>query len=1187
MLSTRKIQLIGSNFRQLETLSCRFGESFTAPAHFQSTERISCLVPSFGIRNISVSVANNGHDFSKSVSLQVIQAPSISSISPSAGPSQGGIPLRLRVRELNPALTPYYSHLSCRFGMIDVLAVLQDEGNSVLCILPGQLANSTIDVSVVDDGRAVVNNSIKFTYTSPPFIHGIAPSMGPVGGSTLVSLSIDALNKSLHPASCVCYFGEKSSIVQIEQNWSSVACKSPAVSKIGIYYLTVFCHGFHIQGWHSFQFVQDMVIEGFYPSTAQSPAAVMVTVYGNGFHQLDTLTCKFGERKGLSRASLLSSTAIRCLSRTQNPGNATLSISYNDRDWVKAPSPFLSISRSSTIRITPTFGSINGGTMVTVWGEAVKKAGMQHCVFGTSNVKMIISGSVGLCLSPARNLGSVNVFLEGEDSVERAGPTKFQFVAEHQVDSMVPTLGKTVGGTIVSILGLNFKNSTSAGCRFGDLFVNSTFVHSELVVCSTPRHAARFVQVEVTNNGQDFSKGGVRFLYDDALIESIFPLKGPIFGGTQVHIRTKNLLQTHTLSCLVGGSKVEMQRASAFEAWCVTPPSTSEGFAEIQISLNNQEYASSGVRFEYQSAVHVDRLVPSFGSLNGNTRVKVSGSGFVDSTSLSCRFGVIRSAAQRFLSSTQIECISPSSTVGSVEVYVANNAVDFGAEHVRFEYHEAVGVQSLEPSTGVVRGSTAVTFTGIHFRRAPTFGCRFGSVVVQAEWLSDGRGFCSTPSAPRFGLYQFEVTSNGIDFSDSDLHFLFYEPVIITSLHPSIAPASSGHTIVTVNVESSSLSSFPSWKCVFGDLTLSVPAVIISSEMLQCVAPMTTIRDVPFMLTRNGQNLEGGKGHSFQFIEDTTLLGLKPNSGLTEGGTTVFLFGSNIQNTSDLQCRFGSAIAPATFLSSALAICRSPAQAPGSVDVELSNARISWTRSRLLFTYLLCPKGRYCPGNSLLLSCPAGSYCDQDRQSNHTLCPPSTYQPSTGQTSCLSCPRGRFCAEEGLISPGVPCVAGYVCDGEGLRVPSKPCPPGHYCVRGTSTSDPKSKLTRSRPYPCPRGFYCTYGVKTPVSEINNFSTPQPCIPGYFCSAGSETPHGQGPCPSGFHCPTYAPGVIKACGPGTFCPSVANAEPMHCLPGTSNSLYGQIKCMKCPKGTPKSSRICTRKPPSFCHHSAAC
>ena len=139
-----------------------------------------------------------------------------------------------------------------------------------------------------------------------------------------------------------------------------------------------------------------MVIEGFYPSTAQSPAAVMVTVYGNGFHQLDTLTCKFGERKGLSRASLLSSTAIRCLSRTQNPGNATLSLSYNDRDWVKAPSPFLSISRASTIRITPTFGSINGGTMVTVWGEAVKKAGMQHCVFGTSNVKMIISGSVGL-----------------------------------------------------------------------------------------------------------------------------------------------------------------------------------------------------------------------------------------------------------------------------------------------------------------------------------------------------------------------------------------------------------------------------------------------------------------------------------------------------------------------------------------------------------------------------------------------------------------------------------------------------------------------------------------------------------------------------------------------------------------------------------------------------------------------
>lgn len=147
----------------------------------------------------------------------------------------------------------------------------------------------------------------------------------------------------------------------------------------------------------------------------------------------------------------------------------------------------------------------------------------------------------------------------------------------------------------------------------------------------------------------------------------------------------------------------------------------------------------------------------------------------------------------------------------------------------------------------------------------------------------------------------------------------------------------------------------------------------------------------------------------------------------------------------------------------------------------------------------------------------------------------------------------RFCADEGLISPGVSCVAGYVCQSRGLRVPEMPCPPGHFCLDGTSTSDATSKKTKNKPYPCPRGYYCTHGVKTPISEASNFSTPQPCIPGYFCKSGSETPHGQGPCPSGFHCPTYAPGVAKVCGPGSFCPGVANTVPLHCTPGTSNRL----------------------------------
>ena len=1161
-----KVQILGSDFKDLETLTCKIGEKFTSRAVYHTDQRVSCRVPRMGIRNISVAISNNGQDFSPVLTLQVIQAPSIHSIYPSAGPSQGGVMVRLHVRDLNPKLTPYYADIRCRFGWTDVAAAVQNSGNSVLCAAPGQMEDSTVQVTIVENGLALVNNSVNFTFLSAPTIHSIVPSLGPLRGSTEVTLSITNFNASVS-SHCVCFFGDKSSAVRTDMYNASVVCKSPAAPKSGIFRVSVFCNGFDIHGPVAFEYLDDLIIEGFYPSTGEIPSQTMVTIFGYGFQKLDTLSCKFGENGGKSTASHLSSTTIKCQSRPQIPGNATVTLSYNGVDWIKAPHPFLAMSKSTAVSLEPTFGTMNGGTMVTVRGYPIRMQESQFCTFGTKSVRMTsVSSSVGRCLSPAGNVGFVNFFLENELSKDRAGPTKFEYVSHPHLDSLIPSTGRLMGGTLVSIFGKNFQRKDTLSCRFGNILVIGSFVNSDVMLCRSPRHPSRYAEVDVTINGQDFTRSGIKYLYDDIKVESIYPLSGPLSGGSRVHIRTKNLLHSNTLTCRVGGVKIQMQRASAFEAWCVTPPSQAEGFVEISVSSNEQEYMTSGVRFEYQSVVHIVSLAPSFGSLHGNSRIAVMGSGFIDGKSLTCRFGTVSRAVHRFISSQQIECFTPPSDIGTVVVQVANNAVDFAPSKTLFEYRRALEVHYIEPSSGHMQGSTAVTFVGLNFQNTASFGCRFGAVVVKAEWISEVRGFCSSPRPTFSGLHHFEVTSNGVDFTESGVNFQYFESVRITSVYPTIAPASSGQALVTVNVLSADLAAFPSWKCVFGSLKLAVPAVVVSSERLQCVAPRSAVSEVPLRLTRNFQNLEGDHGHSFQFVEDTTLLGLKPNSGLTDGGTTVFLFGTNIRNSSSLECRFGSASTPATFLSKFLAICRSPAQAPGSVDVELSNSRASWTRSRLLYTYLRCPKGSFCPGKGVLLPCPPGSYCDQDRQVNHTLCPPSTYQPSSGKTACLQCPLGRFCADEGLIAPGILCPPGYVCESIGLRVPEKPCPPGHFCLEGTLTSDPTNRKTRNKPYECPAGFYCTYGVMTPVSEASNFSTPQPCIPGYFCSSGSETPHGQGPCPSGYHCPTYAPGVAKICGPGTFCPGVANTMPLHCNPGTTNNLYGQIKCGECPRGT---------------------
>ena len=80
-----------------------------------------------------------------------------------------------------------------------------------------------------------------------------------------------------------------------------------------------------------------------------------------------------------------------------------------------------------------------------------------------------------------------------------------------------------------------------------------------------------------------------------------------------------------------------------------------------------------------------------------------------------------------------------------------------------------------------------------------------------------------------------------------------------------------------------------------------------------------------------------------------------------------------------------------------------------------------------------------------------GAFCPGDSNSNFTLCPLGTYQPSRGRSACLRCPIGFHCPERGMPVPRV-CPAGRVCDVTGVSTPDQPCPEGHFCLEGTATT---------------------------------------------------------------------------------------------------------------------------------------
>ena len=94
----------------------------------------------------------------------------------------------------------------------------------------------------------------------------------------------------------------------------------------------------------------------------------------------------------------------------------------------------------------------------------------------------------------------------------------------------------------------------------------------------------------------------------------------------------------------------------------------------LEVSVNGADFTSNAVQYEYQASSQVTSVSPSSGPLQGGTVVMVSGTDFVFSGSLACRFGVMDVAAA-FVNRTLVRCIAPAQGEGAVAVEVTMSTI--------------------------------------------------------------------------------------------------------------------------------------------------------------------------------------------------------------------------------------------------------------------------------------------------------------------------------------------------------------------------------------------------------------------------------------------------------------------------------------------------------------------------------
>lgn len=380
--------------------------------------------------------------------------------------------------------------------------------------------------------------------------------------------------------------------------------------------------------------------------------------------------------------------------------------------------------------------------------------------------------------------------------------SSFAYVEQVEVFSVSPAHGPIKGGTEVIVRGKNFVKTSQLTCNFGTDSVRKVpathWFNSTTIICISPpgevdadtKDVAFTVSNTGATTGSDVSTNVVYYTYDPiVIITSVFPPLGPTSGNISVRISGGPFFETYELRCRFGSIAVLAIYVGNGEMNCYAPPHP-PGIYPIEVGTNDQDYTTQRYPFFYYADQTLSRISPVSGpAIVADTKVSVYGSGFVNSTYLTCRFGYTKSFGV-FVSSNHITCPSPaldgvfkngsdglsgglqylalSEQFNRLEdpIYygkelsgprtrlfpgshyyplfslrlttfeVSNNNQDFTDSGIGFLYQADAVINSISPSSGQVNVRTPIVITGNHFVNSTLLRCRVGVEISVPTFLS-------------------------------------------------------------------------------------------------------------------------------------------------------------------------------------------------------------------------------------------------------------------------------------------------------------------------------------------------------------------------------------------------------------------------------------------------------------------
>lgn len=488
--------------------------------------------------------------------------------------------------------------------------------------------------------------------------------------------------------------------------------------------------------------------------------------------------------------------------------------------------------------LTPTIGSVKGGTDVTIEGKDFE-AGLE-VYFGTNRATDVQLESLGTdpvdgrwimrirAKTPPGPAGPVNVTVVnptgGSDTIPNAVVTQgFTYVvplSNPEITDISPAQGSAAGYETVTIKGRDFRQQgtlnptvTIGGQPAIVLnFVDDPLQGQTLTILTPPSTTAGPKDVTVTNPdaGTVTKKAGYTYTQSKITVTGIIPPKVSIAGGTVVTIigngfmRRTRVTDTVTIpatrvwidgteltgSVTIGGvTRERVEVISPTMMRVVTTAVNEAGRKELKLA--NPDNSAFVGQIEYVSPVVypvITDIQPRAGTVDGGTLVTITGQNF-------------RSEVEVYIGVTRAELVSCNETGTQLIIRTpAGNPADVGrklditvynpedggsATWIECWEYKAHGVNpkitSVQPNEGSTLGGDLITIKGDNFRTGAsvfigTVAATDGLEVVDYQTI-----VVRTPAQPA-GVYDIVVRNP--DYGEATLAKGFTYKVTITEPTP-------------------------------------------------------------------------------------------------------------------------------------------------------------------------------------------------------------------------------------------------------------------------------------------------------------------------------------------------------------------------------------------------------------------